>query len=112
MSDHEYTDEQIFAEKLRKAGRDMQIAGAAMMAGIAKTLFSHRNGETAPPTRPGWYWFDGKTPERMCILRVWVEDGEPMVNVTFLKEGYSRHVPAVLHEGQWWGPVTPPWEAE
>jgi len=72
--------------------------------------YSHRNGETEPPTVAGWYWFESNvTPLRTGVLRVYIEDNEPMVNVTFIKDGYSKHMSAASEDGQWWGPLVPPW---
>lgn len=102
MSDHGYTDEQIFAEKLRKAGRDMQITGAAMMAGIAKTLFSHRNGEREQPTISGHYWFRGTFGRHECA---------DMVEVgTDRCSWWMGDFALTEANGRWYGPVTPPWE--
>lgn len=80
------------------------------------TRYSHRNGETEPPQNEGWYWFDGRvagTFESVTthtgVIRIYIEHGEPTVNITFIKHGYSRHMPAALSNGLWWGPITAPW---
>lgn len=71
--------------------------------------YSHRNGETDPPTDAGYYFFKGrrikqrKGYNRAVFMRIWEH------------EGTLRHYfgsPGTVDEltGQWWGPVSPPWE--
>lgn len=83
--------------------------------------YTHRNGETEPPTIPGDFWYKGKLHHRghtdesrnyhhdcggmfhiyphwhtnkLCI------DGEECIH--YMEDA----------EGQWWGPVVPPWDRE
>lgn len=81
--------------------------------------FAQRNGEEEQPTEPGWYWFKG-------VHRLFDEDGE-RTDLTGPTEGmvyfHVEQAPLYLmdtvstkrlfswnYQGQWWGPVTPPWE--
>jgi hypothetical protein len=75
--------------------------------------YSHRNGETEPPTERGWYWFYGKhvnekrkPVKQKCNLYVFggcTEYRDPdgkykiMTNLSSLR-------------GKWWGPLVPPWQ--
>ena len=74
-------------------------------------VWKHRNGETELPTIEGWYWFEGRKtrhPKRMnrrVMVPVWQgNDG--------LRARYDsmRSDTVDKFTGQWWGPVTPPWE--
>lgn len=72
--------------------------------------YSHRNGETEPPTVRGYYWFKGiimryGDPQDIADLKTveWLGDCGVIVNEEsddFLADT----------KGQWYGPVTPPWE--
>lgn len=78
------------------------------------TTYAHRNGETEPPTIEGSFWFKGKLHHHdyshdvaglETISRHWrttklFVDGEECAH--YLEEA----------EGQWWGPVVPPWSAQ
>ena len=76
--------------------------------------YSHRNGETEPPTTAGEFWFDGagiasshvyKWRDRFSVERhngvlcVFDDDGYPLLPVTSMA-------------GRWWGPIMPPWEQQ
>jgi hypothetical protein len=73
--------------------------------------FSHRNGETEPPTEAGFFWFIGrkrKHPQRVRrggVYRVWWNSGELY---TRINSWSSCQVDELA--GQWWGPVIPPWQ--
>lgn len=78
--------------------------------------YLHRNGETAPPTEPGWYWFSGyfggylddnhhrglvsvtrsSATDDLVVWPTWGDGWEEMGTL----------------QGCWWGPLTPPWEQE
>lgn len=64
-------------------------------------LYSHRNGETEPPSESGYYWFDGfvimSSGNRLRVRDMLEPEQEPRDRT---------------YEGQWWGPVTSPWEQE
>lgn len=72
--------------------------------------YSHRNGETEPPTQVGHYWFKGivngySVAEKVTVM-MWTGSGA--LRVIGIDEG-SR----LEHfHGQWWGPESevPPWE--
>lgn len=68
-----------------------------------KITYSHRNGETEPPTiDEAWYWFDGG-----------LNDIEHPRGVLYIFDGatYADGEMWSISElkGRWWGPVTPPW---
>lgn len=65
--------------------------------------YAHRNGESEPPTEPGRYWFRGMFGRHECedMVEVGTDRADWWVGNFALKEA----------NGQWYGPVTPPWEA-
>lgn len=81
-------------------------------------MYSHRQGETEPPTRPGWYWVKKIRPYR----GEW--QGTQMRYVTSLSKNYQRrqayrmdsigqeYLDDIGKTLQWWGPVVPPWEED
>jgi hypothetical protein len=73
--------------------------------------FSHKNGETEPPTRPGHYWLRGvrKHGHKRIRLRHLLHVVRAS-HTTFEVEWGGVAMPIELYEGQWWGPVCPPWE--
>lgn len=74
--------------------------------------YYHRNGETEPPTVNGWYWFDGTIRDE-DIYRGVVETCrfEVRGDVWFRYGIVGREwdFPEEQMQGQWWGPVVPPW---
>ena len=79
--------------------------------------YSHRNGETEPPTEEGWYWFDGDKcwrgeSQRSLKRPVFVEREEEGGSIYwFGADGDADDACADgWLEGQWWGPIVPPWE--
>jgi hypothetical protein len=85
--------------------------------------YTHRNGETEPPTIEGMYWFRGKGRSEFgygpttieCEGRTWVRFSEldgaiygPFVSI----EGNELLQIGLEVEGQWYGPIVPPWEDE
>jgi len=74
--------------------------------------YTHRNGETVPPTVAGWYWFEGrkyihrKSFSRRTMLQVY--DFGDGLRARFT--GSSDFIASLT--GRWWGPVTPPWSDE
>jgi hypothetical protein len=95
----------------------MQKVGDAMMATTQR--YSHRNGETEPPTEEGFYWIcfdDSRYPSAWEIVRVFL-DGDAPKDVTrfivFLM-GNEDYASTVEYDNayRWWGPVSPPWGDE
>jgi hypothetical protein len=80
--------------------------------------YTHRNGETEPPTVPGEYWFDGailadggyyKTGTKWRD-QVYVSNSEHGLQVEFqYYEDWDQFSPWQV-VGRWWGPIVPPWE--
>lgn len=75
-------------------------------------MYSHRNGEAEAPTIRGQYWFKGTIEDRtkamICHVTEWPDDGWQVWDNTDYIESYVSIGGA---NGQWWGPVVPPWEA-
>lgn len=78
--------------------------------------YSHRNGETNEPTERGWYWFDGLqvwSGETIAKRPVLVEREDGELGSTYWYGANDDEKDACADgwlRGQWWGPVTPPWE--
>lgn len=78
--------------------------------------YSHRNGETEPPAKPGWYFVKKIQPEN------WTWTGLDMRYVDRISKNRKRRVAYrmdsigkeylddLCQPLQWWGPVTLPWE--
>jgi hypothetical protein len=73
--------------------------------------YSHRNGETKPPTiHEEYYWFEADENSRVLAR----------TGCYYIYSFYSVDDPARLAgddgahidklKGRWWGPVTPPWD--
>lgn len=89
----------------------------------AKQVYSHRNGETEPPTVHGWYWVKGTVVVKgetiniydCLVIKHWLDssmltrlgDGQ---FVTLIAE--SSVWPLGEWHCQWYGPVLPPWEQD
>ena len=72
-------------------------------------VYTHRNGETEPPTEAGYYGFIRKGLRHGWIVTVvkYDEQGEMRAYYgTRYEEEYRE-----LEPGKWWGPITGPWEA-
>jgi hypothetical protein len=71
--------------------------------------YTHRNGETAPPTEPGRYWFNGVFNSKGTYNIVGIVESNQIPGTT-----YNDVTGEVLknsdYTGQWWGPMVPPWE--
>lgn len=70
------------------------------------TLYSHRNGETEPPSVEGRFWFKGMLDKIPSTGIVAINAGWQTTCWPDWIEGWS---PPDDFQGQWWGPVTPPW---
>jgi hypothetical protein len=76
--------------------------------------YLHRNGETDPPTEPGYYWFSfgwrNKTSDTVkggLVASVYISAANALaVALMYSDVRYSQD----QLDGRWWGPVTPPWE--
>lgn len=65
---------------------------------------AHRNGETDTPTEPGKYWFSGNFAGHLMADVISVYSGGSV----WYADAYDK---IDNYDGQWWGPLTPPWEA-
>jgi hypothetical protein len=74
-------------------------------------LFSHRNGETEPPTEEGEYWFRGEVGGESYAGRVPVSVWVSFKQKLMAQNPFS-YVDVDMYNfvGQWWGPIVPPWE--
>jgi len=72
--------------------------------------YSHRNGETEPPTVEGWYWWIG------TVVGSYTEKG--LVSVTVPRDNSKIQIWPSWCDGwlgiedmlgEWWGPLVPPW---
>lgn len=74
-------------------------------------IYSHRNGETEPPTiYEEYYWYQATEAEI-------THDGCYYIYPYFDEDDPARVAgndgkPIADMDGRWWGPVTPPWEGE
>lgn len=78
-------------------------------------MYTHRNGETIPPTETGRYWFKGmvRSMQYNAITSVINDDeyaGYLAAWYEFCGDGWFESTKAF--NGQWWGPVLAPWEGE
>jgi hypothetical protein len=98
------------ANLFAKIGADTK-AFAESLQGMPQ-LYSHRNGETEPPSLPEkYFWYKATDPEDFGFEGVYFtqtegcqeEDGVLDVDLDFTP---YRNLPP----GRWWGPVSPPWE--
>lgn len=85
-----------------QAGRVMAKPALAM-----SSQYNHRNGETDAPTESGWYWFSGEHDGVIHAGLIHVVSGikHPEAWPTW-NDGWSY---LSEYQGQWWGPLTPPW---
>jgi len=72
---------------------------------------SHRNGERELPVEDGRYWFDGKEDDKPYRGMVHAKaQWEEMDYWSDTMLGWNR-ISSSTYEGQWFGPIVPPWEA-
>lgn len=71
--------------------------------------YSHRNGETEPPTTDGYFWFKGTLQDETASGLVDVFTYQDRVDLAPLWE--HGNYPAACFVGRWWGPVLMPWES-
>lgn len=67
-----------------------------------KPIYTHRNGETEPPTVKGNYWFKG--------ILLFIDSPGREREETSLVVNVSLDFMLDKYVGRWWGPVMPPWE--
>lgn len=78
--------------------------------------YSHRNGESEPPTITDEYFWLDRDEEDDVFWReiVYIMPGFDDV-MPYIQDfdGFDLRTWAVTDlQGRWWGPVTPPWEEE
>jgi hypothetical protein len=75
--------------------------------------YSHRNGETEPPTVPGWYWVQRVKPfiwGRVLKMDLYHDEDTEYLYVED-DEGREFRLPdAFGNDSRWWGPLMPPWD--
>jgi hypothetical protein len=77
--------------------------------------YSHRNGETEPPTQRGWYWVWVTAPYPVWpgVLMRFVELYE---GADYKPDAWgvdiicNQSLESIGDTLRWWGPVTPPWD--
>lgn len=76
----------------------------------ATNRYYHRNGETEPPAREGWYWFRGLLDDRTVsgLVNVRLPDAA-FPTLTMSPEWVEGWVESDVLDGQWWGPIMGPW---
>lgn len=91
------------------------------LAQKGRVRYSHRNGETEPPTEVGYYWVRGSMSPNDNVGLIAVEgvahivppsDDLGMEDYFFQLADmglYHRIAPSEIL-CRWWGPVLPPWE--
>lgn len=72
--------------------------------------FAHRNGETEAPTTPGRYWFKGAMDGWTRAVFTTVVATDKGVMAWNDMSHVDSFTDISQFEGQWWGPVVPPWE--
>ena len=102
------TEEELEALRQVLAEKDKRIRELCELveATPAVPQYTHRNGETEPPTESGWYWYTaGENPKHGNTGVVYVANvnGSPVI----WREDFW-----LSDEGQWWGPITPPWATQ
>lgn len=74
--------------------------------------YAHRSGEPEAPTEDGYYWFKGEHIHKGGLRYPVVEIIE-CANRIVIPYAYDTKVAGpVRWEGQFWGPLVPPWETK
>lgn len=68
--------------------------------------YTHRNGETETPDRPGWYWIHGEVDSPIVHIH-----GGPY-GMRAWNSATESYILAEHLVGRWWGPIVPPWQSE
>jgi hypothetical protein len=80
--------------------------------------YTHRNGETEPPTERGWFWYAGAInfPEMQALTWRGLVYFVYSEGSSVLRPHVSHSALAIVREvetgGRWWGPLTLPWEID
>jgi hypothetical protein len=77
--------------------------------------YSHRNGETEPPTKPGWYWVKGTESYSVwdALQMRYVDRKYQGARMAYRMDSIGQEsIEDIGGKLQWWGPVVPPWELE
>lgn len=73
--------------------------------------YTHRNGETTPPTEQGRYWFKGMA-DGAAVQDLLPVVTDPRQGILawrpMLDDGWHEKIDRF--DGQWWGPVSAPWD--
>lgn len=76
--------------------------------------YSHRNGETELPTEEGRFWLKGNVVVRQIVdehiqyaslVSIYKRSGWRVI-----LEDYGSRTNLKKCDGQWWGPIVPPWD--
>lgn len=101
---------------------DLRLCRLTNDAAVDMPRYSHRNGETEPPTMKGYYWVKGFATINGVIMRLslmlTVADWHNSAMYAKLPDGglvtvrgTSTGFASAEWNCEWWGPVMPPWEA-
>lgn len=75
--------------------------------------YSHRNGESEPPTAKGFYWLREDGADGGVVPVIWQAEiryrGNVDIRAGWIVSGEIDHYVDELDDAQWWGPLTPPW---
>lgn len=80
--------------------------------------YSHRNGETEPPTRPGWYWVKDVQPKGWDWIGLHmryvdrISKNHPKRTAYRIDSVGNEYLEDIGETLQWWGPIVPPWEQD
>lgn len=74
--------------------------------------YTHRNGETTAPTAKGLYWFRGVIENYLNngIMQRPIEVINTSGEVLAWNDSMRSFREVEEFDGQWWGPIVPPWE--
>jgi hypothetical protein len=75
--------------------------------------YTHRNGESAPPTQTGRYWFNGVITSERGVYHIANISYFATTNMAYgmtYNDVTGEMLENKNYVGRWWGPVTPPWE--
>jgi hypothetical protein len=70
--------------------------------------YTHRNGETEPPTQQGMFGFRPSSNSEGWIVDV-VEVNGRLERIMSYSD--DETMPIDEFDGQWWGPITGPWDS-
>lgn len=74
-------------------------------------MYIHRNGQKEPPTIDGFYWFLGSRNGRHWhYMFIYTGEAFPDCKTTVTAIDDEWEIPFGELDGQWWGPIVPPWD--